>query len=333
MEKSFRILSLDGGGLRGIIPVLILKEIERRSGKRIIDLFDLVAGTSTGGLIACGLTVSDNNTDPLYSLQEIEDVYTFSGKDIFPKKGVIGKIINSITSLKSPRFSDKGIEKVLTAMFGNRRMTNCLKPIIISSFDLFNNEALFFKSRHAISRPGRNALLKDICRATSAAPTYLPAYKFIFDNKTRICVDGGVYINNPAVAALVEVSKYHQAEPYRKESLTLDNIQILSLGTGHYTADIARKKVEGWGLLDWATSITDVMMQAVNQTTSYMADELTDEENFLRINVDIKDRKYSDMADSSDKAREYLISEVNSQVFENHTMMKQLDRFIEKLNK
>ena len=331
MKKTFRILSLDGGGLRGIIPVLLLKEIEKRTGKRIVELFDLFAGTSTGGLIVCALTVSDDGKIPVYSLQEVEEIYSKRGNEIFPKKSFAGKIIKSVTSLKTPRFSAKGLDKVLNELLGSRRMTNCLKPILITSFDLYNNEALFFKSRHALAIPGRNALLKDVCRATSAAPTYLPAYKFTFDGKTRVCVDGGVYINNPSVASLVEVTKYHMKPPYDLEEISLNDIQVLSIGTGQYTANIARKKVEKWGLLDWATSITDVMMQAVNQTASYITDELTSLDNFLRINIDIANQKYADMADSSDKTREYLISELNSQVFENTTLMRQLDSFIEKL--
>ncbi len=331
MTKPFRILSLDGGGLRGIIPVLILKEIERRSGKRITDLFDLISGTSTGGLIACGATVSDNGSTPLYTLQQIEEVYSQRGKEIFPKKSAWGKIVNSVSALKNPRFSDAGIERVLTDMFGTRRITNCIRPILVTSFDLYNNEALFFKSRHAIVEPGKNALLKDVCRATSAAPTYLPAYKFIFNSRSRVCVDGGVYINNPTVASLVEISKHHDAAPYNIKDMNMDNVMVLSLGTGHYAENIARKKVEGWGLLDWATNITDVMMQAVNQTTSYQAEELTAEGNFMRINLDIEDERYSDMADSADTTRDYLVNEVQSQILGNATLMGQLDVFIKKL--
>ena len=331
MAKKFRILSLDGGGLRGIIPVLILKEIERRSGEKIFNLFDLISGTSTGGLIACGITVSDNGQTPKYTVQQIEEIYTNRGKDIFPKRNAIGNFFNSLTALKKPRFSDDGIEKVLKEYFGSKRLTDCLKPILITTFDLYNNEALFFKSRHAVVEAQRNALLKDICRATSAAPTYLPAYKFTFDNKTRVCVDGGVYINNPSVASLVEITKYHKEPIYGFDDITLDDIQVLSLGTGHYSNDIARKKVEGWGLLDWATNITDVMMQAVNQTTNYQGEELTAKGNFLRINLDITDPKYSDMADSSEEARNYLINQVETQIFGNSTLMKQLDTLIESL--
>ncbi len=331
MSRKLRILSLDGGGLRGIIPVLILKEIERRTGEKIYNLFDLISGTSTGGLIACGITVSDNQKTPKYSIQDIEDIYTKRGKDIFPKKGFLGNIIDSISSLNKPRFSDKGIDSVLTEYFGTKRMSDCLTPLLISSYDLYNNEALFFKTRHAVSKPSKNALLKDMCRATSAAPTYLPAYKFTFDDKTRVCVDGGVYINNPTVASLVEVTKYHQSKVYDFERVTLSDIIVLSLGTGHYSSDLARKKVESWGLLEWATNITDVMMQAVNQTTTYQGEELTTSDNFLRINLDITEHKYSDMADSSDATRNYLINEVQSQIFGNGVLMDQLDALCKSL--
>jgi uncharacterized protein len=331
MAKKFRILSLDGGGLRGIIPVLILKEIEKRSGQKIFNLFDLISGTSTGGLIACGITVSDDGIHPKYSIQQIEDIYTNRGKDIFPKQSALGRLLNSISSLKNPKFSEKGIDNVLTDYFGNKRLTDCIKPLLITSFDLYNNEAVFFKSRHAQQRAECNAYLKDVCRATSAAPTYLPAYKFMFDNKTRVCVDGGMYINNPTVASLVEVTKYYNDPAYQFESVSLDDIVVPSLGTGHYSNDIARKKVEGFGLLDWATNIADVMMQAVNQTTTYQADELTANENFLRINVDITDEKFSDMANSSDDTRNYLINTVQSQLFGNKTLMTQLDTIIAKL--
>lgn len=153
MAKKIRILSLDGGGLRGIIPVLILKEIERRSGEKIFNLFDLISGTSTGGLIACGITVSDDGKNPKYTIQQIEDIYTHRGNDIFPKRSGFSKFLNSLSSLKNPHFSAEGIDKVLTEYFGTKRLTDCLKPLIVTSFDLYNNESLFFKSRHAFSDP------------------------------------------------------------------------------------------------------------------------------------------------------------------------------------
>lgn len=328
MAQKFRILSIDGGGLRGIIPVLILKEIERRSGKRITDLFDMVAGTSTGGLIACGLTVSDDGKTPKYQLSDIENIYAERGKDIFPKKNALKSLIGKISSLKNPKFSADGLQKVLEDLLGTRRMSDCMKPIFVTSYDLFNNEALLFKYRHAIRYPENNALLVDVCRATSAAPTYLPAYPFLYEHKKRICVDGGIYMNNPAMGALVEVIKYHRDAPYNRDVLKLADVSILSLGTGHYSSEIARKKVEGWGLLDWATNITDVMMQAVNQTTTYQTEEMTSTGNFIRINPAITNPDFSDMADSSQEAQDYFRELVNTQVFGNAMLMKQIDNFI-----
>lgn len=328
MSKKFRILSIDGGGLRGIIPVLILKEIERRSGKRITDLFDMIAGTSTGGLIACGLTVSDDGKNPKYTLEDIEKIYTERGKDIFPKKNFIKSFISSVSSLKNPKFSADGLQKVLLDLLAQKRISDCMKPLFVTSYDLFNNEALLFKYRHAIKYPENNALLVDVCRATSAAPTYLPAYDFLYQDKKRVCVDGGIYMNNPAMGALVEVIKYHKEPPYNREELKLNDVSILTLGTGHYSSEIARKKVEGWGLLDWATNITDVMMQAVNQTTTYQTEEMTATGNFLRINPAISNPDFSDMADSSKEAQDYFRDLVNSQVFGNGVLMSRLDAFI-----
>jgi patatin-like phospholipase/acyl hydrolase len=331
MSGKFRILSIDGGGLRGVVPVLIIQEIERRTGKKITDLFDLIAGTSTGGLIACGLAVSDNGTTPKYTIEDIAKVYSDRGKDIFPEKNFLKSIISGITALKQPKYSAKGLQKVLEELFGNTRMSDCIKPVFVSSFDLFNNEALLFKSRHALNYAENNALLVDVCRATSAAPTYLPAYKFIYENKQRVCVDGGIYMNNPSMGALIEVLKYHNESPYNRAELKLDDVTVLSLGTGHYTGEIARQKVESWGLLDWASKITDVMMQAVNQTTTYETEELLSTGNFLRINPHILDPRFADMADSSKKAHDYFVSLVQSDVLGNNILMNRLDHFLEKL--
>jgi patatin-like phospholipase/acyl hydrolase len=328
MAKKFRILSLDGGGLRGIIPVLVIKEIERRTGKPITDMFDMIAGTSTGALIACGLSVSDDGVNPKYKIADIEKIYTERGNDIFPKKKWFNGFLSGVSALKNPKFKADGLQKVLEELLGEKRIADCFKPIFVTTFDLYNNEALLFKYRQAIADPSRNARLIDICRATSAAPTYLPTYNFMYNDKKRVCVDGGIYMNNPSIGALVEITKFHKEAPYNMEELSLSDISILSIGTGHYSSEIARKKVEGFGLLDWATNITDVMMQAVNQTTTYQTEEFTSTGNFLRINIDIDDPKYADMADSSEETRQYLSRQVNSQIIGNSVLMGQLDALL-----
>jgi uncharacterized protein len=327
MSKNFRILSIDGGGMRGIVPLEVLKFIEQRYNKKIYELFDFIAGTSTGGLIACGLVVSDDGKTPKFSLKELENIYLERGKEIFPSPFALIRIFRFIRSLKSPKFKEEGLEKVLIDVLGNKRITNCIKPILIPTYDLYNNNALLFKSRHAELEASKNALLIDVCRATSAAPTYFPAYKFTFDGRPTICIDGGIFMNNPSMGALAEIYKHFNSPIYNLTKPELDNIKILSLGTGNYTPEIARKKVENWGLLDWATQISDLMLQANNQVAHYQAEQIIQENNFLRLDIEIKEEKYSAIDKPKTETFDYLKKEINDQIFNNGTLIKKMDGF------
>jgi len=329
MAEKFRILSIDGGGLRGIIPVLVLMEIEKRTGKRIHEMFDLVAGTSTGGLISCAVSLSDGNGNPKFTLSEVLKVYTERGKEIFPHKKGLAKFFSDVNSVFNPEFSAKGIDRVLRDLLGDKRITDCLVPLFITTYDLGNNEAVFFKTRHALKNAAENALLYDVCRATSAGPTFLPAYECNFDNKKRVFVDGGVFMNNPAVGAVVEVSKYHKSKPYNRDVNDIfPDICVLSIGTGHYSCNLVEKIRKG-GLLRWAQPISDLMMQGVNQATTYQTDELLEDNQFLRLTLDIDAQEHSNMADSSDATRDYLIKATNEQIINDAVKMKELDEFLE----
>lgn len=321
---------MDGGGLRGLIPVLILRELESRSGKRIHEMFDLMAGTSTGGLIACAVAAGLNGKDPLLNLDQIYEVYMKRGKEIFPPRGWAGNMISKIVSLKRPTYSTAGLDQVLKDLFHQSRITDCLKPIFIPTYDMFNNEAVFFKSRHAVQDKASDALLYDVCRATSAAPTYFPPYDISYENKQRTFIDGGVFMNNPTVGAVIEISKYHTDPIYNRPDLQFEDICVLSLGTGHYTAQISPDKVNNWGELDWAKPISDIMMQAVSQSIVYEADELLSDGQFLNLSMVISNPAYSGMADASDETRNYLIAETEKQVTRNKQQMDALDQFIQK---
>ena len=317
---KFRILSIDGGGLRGIIPVKILQHIESLTGLQTFDMFDMVVGASTGGLITCALTASADGKRPKYTASDLVQLYTQDGKTIFPKQN----ILNKVESLLQPKFKPDGQQSVLTNLLGDLKMSHCLKPIFIPTYDILNNEAVFFKTRHLKTETDEDAKLVDVCRATSAAPTYLPAYNLTFGGKLRTCIDGGVFMNNPSVGAIVEVSKYGYY--YNVKDFSSD-VCILSLGTGHYTEDLAKGKFESGGDLTWAAEISDVMMQGVNTTTCYEADELLDDGNFLRLTIQIDNAEYADLADSSDDTRNYLIGKV-AQLWTDQAVNSALQAFI-----
>jgi patatin-like phospholipase/acyl hydrolase len=318
MEKQFKILSIDGGGLRGLIPLLVLKEVEKITGKKIHELFDLIVGTSTGGIIACGLTATKDGKTPLLTIDELIELYTTKGGVIFPYKN---NLFTKISSLFDPKFKADGLDKTLNEYFLDLKLNNTLKPIIVSSYDIRNNEVVMFKSRKS-NESGYNVLLKDVCRATSAAPTYLPSYEISFAGKLRTCIDGGVFINNPALAAVSDAIR----NTYGIKDLNMSDITLLSLGTGIYTENLGVKNTDDWGLKDWARPISDIMMQATSKSVDYECNELLDK--YLRFQITIDDKAKSDMSDSRPETANYLIDRVKTQILNDSKKLKELKNFL-----
>jgi patatin-like phospholipase/acyl hydrolase len=329
--KKFRILSIDGGGLRGVVPITILKKLETLTGKPVWKNFDLIAGTSTGGLLACALTMPKERQSQLqsekYSLDDLMAMYLNRGCEIFtPPKG-LKRLLGSVVGAFSPVFSDEGIHKVFADVCGDARLNEALTPILVSTYDLNNNKPLFFKSRSARQNPEQNIRIYDIARATSAGPTYLPAYELIYPNGTdhpkRLCIDGGVFINNPSMAALAELSKHHMAYHFNEseEDIDYDNVFVMSVGTGTYSGKISAEEAKNKGKLFWATRIADVMMRGVNQTTDYAMKEMMAQGNYIRLSIDIKDEKHSEMSRAEKETADYLITETHQQVLNNEALM------------
>jgi patatin-like phospholipase/acyl hydrolase len=318
MGKKVRILSIDGGGLRGIVPLLILKEIEKETGKKIHELFDLIVGTSTGGIITCGLTCTKDGKNPLVTIDQLIELYTTKGNEIFPySKNIFSKIGKGINSVFNPKFKPNGLERLLEQYFADYTLLNTLKPIIVTSYDIKNNEVIMFKSRKAKDNSTYNAKLKDICRATSAAPTYLPSYEMYFDTKNRVLVDGGVYINNPALAGVADLIK--------SSGVNIEDVECLSLGTGAHSETFGIKS-EGWGMVNWVKPITTVMMQASSKSVVYECEQFLSK--YHRVQVTIDDEKKSDMSDSRPETTNYIIDITNNQVVKNKSEMKKIINFL-----
>ncbi|MGZ3866618.1 MAG: patatin-like phospholipase family protein, partial [Bacteroidia bacterium] len=335
--RKFRILSIDGGGLRGVIPVTVLKKIEEITGKRIADCFDLIAGTSTGGLITCAITLRNpvKANEPMYTLEEIMQVYINRGKEIFPERNAIENSIHKVQDILAPKFGTEGIDRVFRDILKDYKMSDTLSNIMVSSYDLTNNCPLFFKSRAARSNFAQDALLYDICRATSAGPTYLPSYEFYYpaenEKPNRNCIDGGVFVNNPSIAALSEFSKYFKY--YLPDSpgndIDYKNVFVLSLGTGSYVEKISEADAEQKGELFWANHISDVMMRGVNRTTDYAMKEMMEPGNYLRLNVAIDTEEHSQMDNCSAETTQYLINATNEQIILDKDKMRDLTALLE----
>src|SRR5687768_18078831 len=129
-----KVLCIDGGGIRGLIPALVLDEIERRTGRRIADMVDLLAGTSTGGLLACGLARPGAGGRPRYTAAELADLYVQEGPKIFDRSLV--KTITSVGGLADERYDDAALEDTLARYLGDTRLSGALRDLLITAYDI-----------------------------------------------------------------------------------------------------------------------------------------------------------------------------------------------------
>jgi patatin-like phospholipase/acyl hydrolase len=250
-----KILSIDGGGIRGLIPALVLSEIESKTGKAVADCFDLIAGTSTGGILTLGFARNDGNGKPEYTAKDLADIYQSRGKDIFPRS--LWKGVSSVGGLADELYSHEGIEKVLSEYFANYSLDSCLVNTLITSYDIKNREPLFLKSWR---REFHSVKMKDAARSTSAAPTYFEPAQVPIGEKNRVLVDGGVFINNPTVSAYAEARKIFPNE---------NNFFVLSLGTGELNRPIDYNEAKDWGKARWLIPLLNCMFDGVSDAADY----------------------------------------------------------------
>jgi patatin-like phospholipase/acyl hydrolase len=251
---TIQVLSIDGGGIRGIIPAAILSEIQKRLGKELWQTFDLIAGTSTGGIIALGLGTACNSGKP-YTPDQLLKLYLQSGSTIFKKSW-----LTPLRELLAPKYSPDGLEYTLAKFFQATEFCTALTPLLISSYDLQRQQPFFFKSHLIAARPDYNWKVTDIARATSAAPTYFPPKHLTRGMDDYALVDGGVYVNNPAMAAYVEARLLYPDAA---------RVIVVSVGTGDRQDGITYAQANKWGLLGWAKQIVPVLMDSVSEAVDF----------------------------------------------------------------
>ena len=260
-----KVLSIDGGGIRGIIPAIILAEIEERTGKRIAEMFDLIAGTSTGGILALGLTKPREDGKPQYSAERLIELYETEGGKIFSIP--VWHRIHSVGGLAEEKYPSTGIDGVALEYFGDVRLAQAYKEVLITAYEIEKRGPWFFKRRKAQDEnEGFNPYMREVARATSAAPTYFEPIRLkVGSLGNRAFIDGGVHSNNPAMCAYVEARKIHPEE---------NDFLVVSLGTGEPTREMPYEEVKGWGLALWAQPILNVVFDGVSDTVDYQLREL-----------------------------------------------------------
>ena len=221
-----KVLSIDGGGVRGIIPARILQEIETRTNKPISKLFNIVSGTSTGGLLTLAITKPNTQGNPEFSAENLVDLYMERSKEIFAKPSIIRKIKTGF-GLWGSKYDRAAYDKILLQIFKDNLLSQSLCPIFIPIYSLGNSKPFIASTYFAARNKENDFYLRDIAGAASAAPTYFDPKKFRSPNSTTIYqgVDGGIYANNPELIGVTGVYLLHP-------SFEIGNIILLSLGTG-----------------------------------------------------------------------------------------------------
>lgn len=336
MTKKIRILSIDGGGIRGIIPGTIIayieSEIRKREGgeKRISDYFDLIAGTSTGGILTCAYLTPSKNGRPLMMAKQAVDIYLEKGKDIFTKKS-----FSSIKKLLDEQYDETELEKALKDTFGDTKLKDLLKPCLISSYDIHSRKSKFFNSVDA-NKPMTDFYVREIARATSAAPTYFEAaYVTSIFGTGYPLIDGGVVANNPSMCAYAEARNLNFSEifnnPDKPDKPGAQDMVLISIGTGSENTPYNFEKAKDWGTIEWIQPIIDIMMSGSSEIVNYQLQQLFDVTDSSSNYYRLEPSRYHASADMDDASRKNLLAleEAGRKYIEDN--IDYLDEIIDKL--
>ena len=303
-EKIFTVLCIDGGGIRGLIPAVILAYIEQHikcvikeqlsndkavDQLRIADFFDLIAGTSTGGIIALALTKPDSSERPEYTAERLVNLYLNEGEKIFyrPESHHIG----SVGGWMNKKYPADGIQEVLKTYFGCITLDQAVTRVLIPTYDMRGarvhlrhefdcrrgGHPRFFKSYSLKDEPLERPLMRNVARATSAAPTYFEPIDLDLQlsNLTLVetLVDGGIFANNPAMCAYADAKCILQREGRRNEQILL-----VSIGTGNLTGALKAEAAKDWGKLHWIETLITMIFDGASDTVNYQLQQLIPEE-------------------------------------------------------
>ncbi|KAL1536346.1 patatin-like protein 3 [Salvia divinorum] len=307
------VLCIDGGGIRGIIPGTILGNLEAKLQEvdgpdaRIADYFDVIAGTSTGGLVATMLTTPGANNRPLYAAKDIASFYIEHSPKIFPQSRRNPVTASFTGLLGGPKYDGKYLKSLVEGVLGNQTLSQTLTNLVVPSFDLERLQPVIFSTIDVDGNQNLPATIRlsDVCLSTSAAPTYLPPHYFEAQGGNGTLhafnlIDGGVAANNPTLTALTHISK--QLLLGKMKGLNVgpaesNKMLVVSLGTGvakkegKYNA----KDAAAWGSLSWlfrdgATPLIDIFSDAsadmVDFHVSTIFKSCSNSQNYLRIQED-----------------------------------------------
>ncbi|VVB09969.1 unnamed protein product [Arabis nemorensis] len=344
------ILSLDGGGIRGIIGGVILayleKQLQELDGEdvRLADYFDVVAGTSTGGLMTAMLTVPDETGRPHFAAKDIVPFYLEHSPKIFPQPEGLFALLPKLPKLLSgPKYDGKYLKTLLSKFLGETRLHQTLTNVVIPTFDIKKLQPTIFSSYQLSVDPSLDVKLTDICIGTSAAPTFFPPHYFSNEDsqgkKSEFhLIDGGITASNPTLVAITAVSKQivkKNPDMGKLKPLGYDKFLVISVGTGSAKkeAKYSAKNAAKWGIISWlyddgSTPILDITMESsrdmIHFHSSVLFKALQSEDKYLRIDDDTLEGDATSMDLATKPNLENLVK-IGEKMLKNRVMQMNID--------
>ncbi|CAM6014095.1 unnamed protein product [Sphagnum balticum] len=309
LGKHITILSIDGGGVRGLVPLVILIELEgmlqRLDGaeRRLVDYFDMVAGTSTGGVITGLITTpasQDVPTRPLFTATEVFNFYNRHATTLLPQ--------TSTCDCRTPRGRANDLDRLLNRTFGSfPHLSSTITSVLIPAFDIRIREPILFSSWQAKRDPIDNAPVELVCQATSANPIYFPPVEFTLTGtrkephraKTFSLIDGSLAINNPTGVAITQAIKEDQTDSAKGKAKykSFSDLLVLSLAGQHPMGHSAREATS-WCLMGcpkapWVDGVLNATADMVDLNISLLFQSEKAGANYLRIQTDRLTRSFA----------------------------------------
>jgi patatin-like phospholipase/acyl hydrolase len=279
-QARFQILALDGGGAKALFTAHVLARLEQDLGVRVTDAFDLIAGTSAGGIVALGLGAGLTSADLATHYEEL-------AQTVFPKAR--RRPWRRIRQFVSPLYDAAPLRTVLTDVLGDRKLGDSSKRLVVPAWDVGRGLVHVFKTpHHERLRRDWSIPMVDVAMATSAAPTFFPAARV---DGHRL-IDGGVWANNPSVVAV--------AEAVSVLGVPLSAIRVLNIGT---TESVSHhpKRLDNGGFIQWAKPIGSTLIEASSRGGQGTAEHMVGREDFWRFDALVPGGLYElDSVDAED---------------------------------
>lgn len=258
MGSPTRILSIDGGGSLGLASAMMLIELERRTQRPTAELFDVVAGTSVGGLLGLSLLVPGDNGAPRHTAAQVSSLFEQDAEQVFESS--LWRWLSTLGGFLGEKYETTGLQEVLDELFGDAWLSEAIRPTLIPAYDLLQDEPYAFRSHWARADAGDDYRASGVVRATTAVPGFFPPAQIEsrggFVN--RSCIDGGAVAFSPALWAYAEASRLYPEA---------DDTVLVSLGTGRRRHGPNHLSAPRWRTLDLARPMFQLTCDAASAVT------------------------------------------------------------------